>query len=263
MKKFLRRISMAIMALFLTSCFSSISGGTYRNADKYLIGSQDYAETVKSIEVHWISGEVTLVEDPNITGVKVKEENDLIDEQKVHSYLEEGNLDIRYFASGHTAKNISSKKKALTLTYNPSIEKLTVHSTAGSVYADSISVKEANFDITTGSLNVKKWTAPKADIKIVTGNVKIDEMSVDSLEADMTTGSFTAALKSIAAGNINFTTGHVYLTLPEEGGKVRIHKVTGSIDISREYTRSGEDYIFGDGAAIINISFTTGSVEIK
>ena len=167
---------------FLCGCYNSTSGGIYPDADKYLVGNQTYASSIDSIDIDWAFGKVTLISDATITGAIVKEENNLIDDEKVHSYLKGSELLIKFFASGHRGTNINSKDKELYLTYNPNdIRVFDIGSTSASVIAPKLTASEkVEFSLTSGDVTVEGITSPKTDIYLSSGAVKIKELSSES-----------------------------------------------------------------------------------
>ena len=80
MKKLFAFISLALMFLSLSGCGTSM--GVYADADKYLVGEQNYIEEVNTIDIDWISGKIILVEDETVDGVIIKEETDLTSEKE-------------------------------------------------------------------------------------------------------------------------------------------------------------------------------------
>ena len=74
MKKSLGLLILGLLGLSLTSC---ISGEVYADADKYLAGDQTYDEYITSLDIDWVSGTLTLVEDETIEGVKIVEDTNL------------------------------------------------------------------------------------------------------------------------------------------------------------------------------------------
>ena len=61
LKKLIGGITVAIAATCLTGCINF--GGTYANADKYLVGTQYYDGELTTLDIDWSEGKVTLIQD--------------------------------------------------------------------------------------------------------------------------------------------------------------------------------------------------------
>ena len=55
----------------------------------------------------------------------------------------------------------------------------------------------------------------------------------------------------------------INLTLPEDGGTVKVSKTSGSVTAERECSFNNNTYKFGTGAAEISVSMTSGKLLIK
>ena len=243
MRKHIALGLLGLMVLSLTSCGTHV--GHYANADKYLAGNQTYTEEITAIDIDWISGSVTLVEDETITGVKVEEVTDLEKEKEwVHSYIDNGKLMIKFFASNTWCSKMFGYTKELTVTYHPGLESVNVNLTSGSLKAESITAKEVDIDMTSGKANINKIAA-------------------DSVDADLTSGTITVGFTSINKGSFDLTSGKINMTLPSDGGTVKVSKTSGNVSTERECSVNNSTYKFGSGAAQIDVSMTSGKLIIK
>lgn len=248
------------MGLSLTSCTSM---GTYADADKYLVGTQEYTGELKDLNIDWISGQVTLIEDNSITSISVKEDNDLPDEKKVHSYFHDGTLNIKYWKSGLRAKFIESYKKHLYVTF-PSLENLDVDLTSGTLFADKITAKKIDVDVTSGSMELGDIKCDTITADLTSGSMTVNNLETQTGDFDCTSGKIT--VKESKANSLTFglTSGSVDLKIPEAGATVKFSKVSGSYNSVREnYTKDDNKYTYGDGACQIKISVTSGKATIR
>lgn len=284
MKKF-SLLSLILCIPLLSGCgWTTMS--VYADADKYLIGNQVFETNAKSIDVDWLSGTLTLVEDNTITGAKLEETTSkLIDEEKVHSYYyaESGLLSVKYMASGYTSKHFISDDKNLTLTYNPTeIYKINVNLTSGKFSADSLTpsdklevkmtsgdcnlnkvlTKETIIEETSGRINIKEINSSKIQSKLTSGSLTIDKTDVGNFDLNQTSGDATIKFNSLTKGNIKATSGSISATLPTDGGKVNFSKTTGSLKVHREYNVINGQYVIGTGVALLDINITSGNVNI-
>ena len=262
------RKQIALIGLFSLMCISLTGCGThvgyYANADKYLAGNQTYKEEISSIDIDWISGSVTLVEDETVTGVKVEEVTDLTKEKEwVHSYIDNGKLMIKFFASNTWCSKMFGYTKELTVTYHPGLESVNVDLTSGSLKAESITAKEVDIDMTSGKANVNKIAADSVDVDLTSGDIEIKDITAKDFDADLTSGTITTGFTSINKGSFDLTSGKINMTLPSDGGTVKVSKTSGDVVTERECSVNNSTYKFGSGPAQISVSMTSGKLIIK
>ena len=254
-------ITLAVLSMGLTSCGTMY--GTYRDANKYVIGDQNYQEEINVLDIDWVSGSVTLIEDENIQGVKVEEvTNTTNDKERVHSYLNDGELKIKYFASGYRRLNSSYLKKELTVTYRPGLSKINIDLTSGSLTAENITADTFVLDMTSGTASINTITAQTVNTDLTSGGILINSLSARELESDLTSGAIEVGFSYIENADFDLTSGDIKMTLPEDGGKVKVSKTSGSVNAYRECTISGNTYTFGNGLADIKVSMTSGKLKI-
>ena len=70
MKAF-KRAFIALLSLLGLSLTSCTYYGTYADADKYLVGDQTYTGELKELDIDWISGQVTVIEDTTSAEIKI------------------------------------------------------------------------------------------------------------------------------------------------------------------------------------------------
>lgn len=259
-KKILALAMIPLMSISLTSCSFYIA---YADADKYLIGSQDYEGELKDLDIDWVSGSVTLVEDANATKISVVEENDLKDEEKVHSYFHDGILNVKYWASGYRNFSFRTPIKNLVITY-PSLENIKVGITSGVFVSESLEAKSATFKLTSGKMKIGKIKADNFKASMTSGTLTVDELDVK--EGDFGCTSGTILIKKSQADKLSFglTSGKIDLAIPENGATIDFHKTSGSYHSEgKEYTIDDKKYVYGDGSCQIQIKITSGAVYIR
>lgn len=168
---------MIFVVFILTSILSSCGINQYRYEDheKYVSGSDfTIGESISKIEVTWINGNVTLLQD-EVDKLSVKEED-----YKDHPlfYCVDGNtLKIQFVEYGTNQKEFSFLEKNLTIVLPFSQEN-----------SPSIDV-----DIINGNCNLLETSEYKdIDIAIVNGNVKFDGVKAKDVEIDIVNGNFNA-----------------------------------------------------------------------
>ena len=151
MKKLLSFLLLGLFGLSLTGCGASV--GYYKDADKYVAGNQDYDSSVTSIDVDWVSGHLEVATDYDVEGVSIYEETNAPSEKgRVHSYLNDGILKIKYAAAGYHFPPFKSYSKNLKVLYNPaflSLEDLSIDLTSGTLKAGEIAALRFSLTKTT------------------------------------------------------------------------------------------------------------------
>ena len=115
MKKSTKILLTVILLLVLGSCACSVSGYTYKNSGRYTAGNATVTGKVKTIDISWIDGQVNIGQYDG-DGVIVKETSgkNLEREERLHWYLKDGTLYIKYAGSGfRSAKSLDKKLTVL------------------------------------------------------------------------------------------------------------------------------------------------------
>ena len=262
MKKLLALGLLGLMSVSLTSC--GLHVGNYADSDKYLAGNQTYETEITAIDIDWISGSITLVEDETIIGVKVEEVTDLENEKEwVHSYVNDGKLMVKFFAANTWCSKAFGYKKELTVTYCPGLENINIDLTSGSLKADSINAKAVDIDMTSGKTNIKEINAESVSTDLTSGELKVEKVTTKTFDSRLTSGSITVGLTSLEKGNFKLTSGKIDMTLPEDGGIVKVSKTSGSVKTERECSVDNGTYKFGTSDVEIKVSMTSGNLLIK
>ena len=212
MKKSLGLLILGLLGFSLTSC---ISGEVYADADKYLAGDQTYEENITSLDIDWVSGTLTLVEDERIEGVKIVEDTNLARESElVHSYFHDGKLNIHFFASGHTYLGFNAKKD-LTVTYHPGLSNIKVDITSGTFNAETLTADKVSIDMTSGSSNIGSIISQEVDVDFTSGNLKIGRVNTNSFDAEFTSGKLNVQHITANSFNVDMTSGDMKVGFDE------------------------------------------------
>ena len=261
-KKFIISL-LSALALVLPGCGGQ-KMGTYPDADKYVAGSKEYENVeVNKIAIDWISGSLTLIEDESATGVTISEVTTLTEENAlVHTYLHDGILNVKYFASGYWIDKFNYQK-ALTITYNPGLDELEVDMTSGNLTATTINSKKVNFDFTSGTINVENIVSDDISVDLTSGRATLTKVNAKNFNGRLTSGSIKTNFETVEKASFNLTSGNIDITLPTSGGSVNVNKTSGSVIANRECTISENIYKFGSGTSDIKVSMTSGIVTIN
>jgi len=302
MKKRVVLISLALtvacllcLGLFSGCINSKIKYDTYAQADSYLVGNRpETTENITAVEIDWVCGKVTVIEREDGVIAVTENSETLPEEQRVHSLIQNGILYVRFWKSGlyakcdHNLKHVTVQiPKGIKIDVDAvsapiDAEDLNCLSLDAEAVSGSISVKnvvsvgDIDLHTTSGSISTDNLTANSVDLESTSGSVKSGEISCGNFRAESTSGSITALavtalegeisttsgrvdidVKSIPALDVETTSGSVKVTLiGDAGATLNINTVSGRI------TKPVDGNVIGNGANRIEISTTSGSVEI-
>lgn len=278
-KKIIGAGIMATASIALTGCVNFY--GTYANADKYLVGTQYYDGELTTLDIDWTSGKVTLIQDESAQQITVREDNNLEDDKKVHSYFNDGTLSIKYCKSGLSFSKIWPEDKQLFVTF-PKLTNLDLDITSGSATINKLDVEKIDISVTSGSVDLEQATAKDVKCKITSGNLNLGIIKTELFTSKLTSGKTTIDSLSTKEGTFNSTSGNlkvnvesadklsfgvtsgdIDLTIPEAGAAVTVNKTSGKFNSTREHTVSNNVYTFGDGSCTISIKVTSGNITIR
>ena len=293
MKKFISAVLLFLLGGILVSCNSTCSGifigSVYQNADKYENGSKEFESSIKTLDIDWVSGEISLIQDLTATKTEVIEDTiGLEPDQQVHTYLEGDTLHVRFCKSGYSGIfNVNSVNKKKLVIKFCSLEKIDLSLTSGEANFEDLEVKEFNLSYTSGKATLKNLKADDVKAAFTSGKLYINNLKANKLNVSTTSGeveianleakdiktSFTSGkaiynLVSTTNVDINFTSGKVILTIPtDKAVKLVLDKTSGSIRSDKTCTKVDNEYTFGpmgqEVEMFINVDMTSGTLEIK
>ncbi len=275
----------------------------YDNADKYSVGNFTYSTNdVTSIDLDWVCGDVEFVVSENET-LSVTETGDALDDdKKMHWYIDGTTLRIKFWKSGKggkvdrndkcvtveipktlvtfEAENTSGKLVAQSIDANSckvdttsgDIElssvttdgRTEIESTSGDIKINELKASEAEVDTTSGDITVSSAEITgKYEVKTTSGTVNIGGINANSLEFDATSGQANIALSNVGNAKIETTSADVSLASAERGMEIRFDTTSGELISTREHTKSGNTYTFGDGACKITVETTSGDLTVR
>ncbi len=267
-KQFLCFLFGLFASLSLASCDMGFTVEPYENADQYVVGSQEYAGDLEELDIDWIFGSVTLVEDPSATKITLTEDNNVDDAIKVHSWYHDSKLSVKFGESGYHGGLLEVRYKTLTVTY-AHLSNLKVTLTTGTLTADMIHASDCSFTMTAGEMEVGVLNASHADFTLTAGIVHVDEVHVSDIVYTMTTGTCKMGLFSEMAGSFQFTSGSVDLTIPDDTAtQIILDRTTGKLKSDKAYTQVDNVYTFPPLSEYpiginLRVQMTSGRLRIR
>lgn len=245
MKRSTKILLTVILLLVLGGCARGVGGYTYKNSGRYTAGNATVTGKVKTIDISWIDGQVNIGQHDG-DGVIVKETSgkDLDKGERLHWYLKDGTLYIKYAKSGFRSTKSLDKKLTVLLPEDLALTKLAI---------DAVSAKTTVTDI----------TADKLEINTVSGGVKLQLHQADSAEINSVSGSVSLqtddALDRI---NVDTVSGGVMLRLPGDAGfEAAVDSVSGDVD-GEGYTVKGKKYVAGDRKCDVQVNTVSGDIHL-
>lgn len=281
-KNILISFILSLFLIVLSSCKSgNVRGEVYKDSEKYLAGNQTYNESIKKLDLSWSMGKVTLVQDVNVQAIEIIEENELEDKYKVHTYLNDGTLYVKFWESG--AKGfVLGTDKYVTIKYPSAVELIDIVVTSGTLEADYLASKKIDVVRTSGTTKINKIEADELLYVQTSGNTNIQELNcektqmhstsgrviINKIDCEMfnlvyTSGGINLKFNTAVTVNVSGTSGTQTITLPESGASVHYHVTSGSFRCSREGREEDHLIVIGDGDAQFDLSVSSGNIIIK
>ncbi len=205
--------------------WNAFSRYTYENSELYspmqaheLIFTEEQTSALQEIDLHWISGNVTLSFTEEASALSVREDYTADDELQLYYYLEERSegsvLYIRFAKSGILYKN-PEKTVTVTLPY-VAMDLIVLDTVSAEVTVENATCKTLDVTNVSGNVRLQNCTAEKLSCSNVSGNTT----------ADCPLVSKSAAFNSVS-GNISFTVQNMPLPL-----SVSMKSVSGILTLS-------------------------------
>ena len=265
----------------------SFSYSNYANADKYSVGDTEVdSALVTTLDIDWISGQVDIITYDG-TKIVVTETNttSLEDEERLHYWLDNGKLNIKFCAPGLRSFKINNQHKVLQIKvptdYATTLNINTV--SADNSFAD-VAAKDVKINSVSGSVTgsfsgtlglVKAGTvsgrinlncaADKVDFNSVSGSLEFNGVAT-TIDLKTTSGALRIntenSPESIKAKSVS---GSVKIFLPETAEfEAQFSTVSGTLRCEFPTVMLKKNNIkCGDGGINIDASTVSGSLDIK
>lgn len=222
------------------------------------------AEEIKSLEINWVSGNVTIVR-ADVTDISFHEDAGLKEKYQLVWSQKGDKLVIhssRYKVQFGTSK---SKDLVVTIPMDYNINNLTISTVSADFNADSLTANTVTINAVSGRCNF-------------TGNNAFGDMNVDTVSGDVTfngilreltcegvsanfRGFFTETPNSIQMDGVS---GNIDITLPADAGfTAELDTLNGHFSSDFNTTSSDDRYICGNGQCQIEIDGVSGDINIR
>lgn len=285
-------LSLTLCALLLSGCGLHIrpslglSGINYEHPEKYTVGGAAFTDKVEKVEIHWLSGSVT------VTGHRGNEirfsetaNRNLTNDLSMHYWLDGSTLRIQFCRSGKW--NLNGLEKELTLQLPERLlESLEVDTVSARVNLEDLKMEDLELDTVSGAVRLRDCqVSDRARVDTTSGFVKAALTgALREWKADTVSGSVELIVPEVKAFDVNTTSGSVSLTaesapkdldvdsvsgsvtlcLPADGDfTLDFDTVSGSFSSDLAFKTEGSRRIFGRGTGDYSIDTTSGSVNIE
>ena len=238
----------------ICGCSLSISNTTYtyNNSDKFTAGDREISDKIDTINIDYISGDITLT-GSNTSTISVKETaaKQLDDKRKVHTWVDGSTLYVKYCAS---AKNLDlnklDKKLNITIPENVNLSDLSIYVSSADVHCSNFTADSVKYDASSGDLDLDcvskktdatassgavniKQTGDCDDISVNTtsGKIDIDVENATNVNASASSGDITIKAKSIQKLDTDTSSGEKVIRLYETPENTNIQASSGDVKI--------------------------------
>jgi len=284
----MKKIASVSLVLFLilsvcfgfTGCVDYITQQKYANADEYAIGDQTYESEVTTLNVDWLCGSMTVIEDETATSITLKETGKKLTEKtSMRSNFSEGVLDVKFWKSGYRSTTKDCEKD-LVITC-PSVRYLNLKLSSGKFTAEKLTAKVVHITMTSGTAafgeidadevtliktsgetTVRALSAKEATVQATSGKFTIKKCAAENFSSELTSGELSVDFLSLGSANMRMTSGSVRIGIPAGGAAIDLHKTTGELKTTLEYVKDGGEYLFGKGESKIEFHMTSGALRV-
>ena len=271
LKRTLVVASLIVCMIMMSGCIVHIGGGLstikYDNADSYTTGNGRTSDSIRNLEIDWISGnaEISYGKEDEII-LEETSEDEITDELTMRWLVEDGTLHIKFCKAGKINVNNCDKTLKVTLPKNIKLEEAEFETVSADITALELHVKDVNFETVSGSVEARLYGAGSIDADSVSGDVDI--IAPDGpkdADIETTSGSVRMNLKkSIDDCEIGTVSGKVTLLLPKKGNfTISYDTTSGDFDSDIEMAQKGSKYVSGKGNDRFTVDTTSGDLRIK
>ena len=251
-------------AMILSSCSlyfgENINMEVYADENKYSIGNFEYdAENIKTVDIEWIFGDITIVPGAKSGKLSVKEDADGVDEDlKMRCRVDGDTLRVKFCKSGFRSKMTPGAEKNVTVEIPDGVS-LVVDAVSSDVLIGNGGATPFSF--------LKTFTFSKIDINTVSGKIAIEINSVlgkhafycENVKLSTVSGSITTE---------GFVNDNVLKT--EDDGEMKFsliaNTVSGDVSVAGSFNEYDISTVSGNvhfGAYYGDLTFDTVSGKLK
>lgn len=242
----------------------NVIGENYKNGTGSVL-----SDNVNSIDIEWISGDVTVVYSENTENGQITltetSNKDLTDKTAMRYNVEDGVLKIR--CSKHKNYNntaFKSLNKALVVEVPKALLDLDIEAVSSNISVKGVTVTSLDLSSVSGALKAENVTAKSVDYETVSGEIRLNG-AFGSIDGNSVSGSLNV-VNTVFPDEIDVESisGNIYMEIPENDG-FRINKssVSGSINSDFEGQIQNNSMIYKNGGRQFDFETVSGSITVN
>ena len=241
-------------AVALIGCLSGCNFGwkinyIYQNGDKYVAGDREITEKIETIDVDYLSGNITIVgADANAVTIRETSEKQLEDQRKVHTWVDGTTLYVRYCASakGLDVNNLK-KNLEIQLPADVKLSDVKVKVSSGDLIYKDLEAETVNVHASSGDVEVS-GAVKKIDLQVSSGDITVNQHGdSDEIKLKASSGKITVNAETAGVLDVHSSSGSV---------KVEAKSVK---DFRSKISSGSGEYKFASEPETIDVSHTSGS----
>ena len=254
-------------AMALSGVFGSIGYG-YSDADKYAAGDAEIPGDVRNLDIHWISGKISVAYHPENT-IILSETADkpLSEDMKLRWRLDGDTLRVQFAGPALRLSWNIHKELTLTLPQNAAFQWVSMQETSGDMDIPSLQAKELSLRVTSGAISAyvsadiiraeatsgsirlrSDGTAEEVSVSSTSGDISLEADSTAKIAVSSTSGSISVRAKEAGELQAGSTSGGISAEIGQ-AGSVTLHSTSGTIRALAQAVRA------------LRINTTSGSVS--
>ncbi len=227
-----------------------LGGFTPALAESYAAGDAEITRPVKSIEIDWTSGKVTILyHAQNTVLISEKSGSPLTENERMQWRLEGDTLRIRYEKPGFRLFSYHQKELTVTLPEDVILENARVSVTSGTIEIPFLNAENLTLNATSGEIiaaaharNIKggctsgsvdlriAGAAEAVDLSATSGGISLEGENIGQTRLGATSGSVYAAVKNTEQFKAASTSGLIQAILGQVK-QAEIGSTSGDLDV--------------------------------
>ncbi len=258
----------------------------YDNGDKYVSGDREISDKIETIEIDYLSGDVTLTEsDSGIVTIKETSAKELDDLRKVHTWVDGTTLYVKYCASAKKL-DINMLDKKLTIGVPKDInlsdlkmdiasgdadvtcsaDNIWIHASSGDVKLDQKgNSKFVDMHTSSGHVDLNVESVDKVNVSVSSGKIYVNAGNVKDIESKTSSGSSNYTFAKVPKTSvIKAASGDITVNLPKDADlSADLGTASGDVSYDLAFAKNGDNYVCGSGANQMSVHTSSGDVNVK
>lgn len=269
-----------VLLIGFWSCSSLFIGGgiirggklsiyTYDDEGSYSVGNGELSNVVTSLDIDWIDGDVKIIPSDGDKIVIAEDYDGEEDGRRLRWKMENGELKIKYQASGWKNPLGTTQGKKLTVEIPKAMltamKRLNVVLVSADLSVTDAVFEEADFVVVSGRLNLY-GRFDRLDVETVSGDIRL-EGTYKNIEVEGVSAKIEMYFwEDVTTVDVETVSGDVSVFLPKtvSGFEAAIDSLSGSLRVADfdDLTRTRDYCRYGDGSIKINVDGVSGSLKI-